>query len=329
MSGKKIILRADTSSKIGYGHFIRSLALAGYLKDRFECHFASYNHEGLPLAQYQLEEIERSASLVSITGNSLEEFNRNFLRTAKNYDIVVLDNYFFTTKYQEDICDMGCKLVCIDDMHDRRMHCHLLMTPCPLQRGDFLIDSSTRFAGGLEWAFLRDAFLAPTSVKHKSVPAKNIVIAMGGADPFRLTEKIAEIVVILIPAANINIIAGNTAIISEQTKEFASIHQNISAETIANLYDTADLGILSASTVCLEAFSRHLPVAAGYYVDNQADFYRYGVEHNLFAPLGCLLDSIEDITVRLKKVLSLASIPTPGIDFSHQKQKILELFESL
>ena len=36
---KRILFRADANVQIGYGHFVRTLALADMLKDDFECVF--------------------------------------------------------------------------------------------------------------------------------------------------------------------------------------------------------------------------------------------------------------------------------------------------
>ena len=40
---QKIIFRADAGAGIGYGHFIRSLALADMLKNDFDCVFSFIN----------------------------------------------------------------------------------------------------------------------------------------------------------------------------------------------------------------------------------------------------------------------------------------------
>ena len=39
VSYKKIYFRADASAQIGYGHFIRTLAIADMLKSEFDCTF--------------------------------------------------------------------------------------------------------------------------------------------------------------------------------------------------------------------------------------------------------------------------------------------------
>lgn len=39
MNKSKIYFRADASANIGYGHFVRTLALADMLKENFDCTF--------------------------------------------------------------------------------------------------------------------------------------------------------------------------------------------------------------------------------------------------------------------------------------------------
>ena len=48
-----------------------------------------------------------------------ETHSADFLSHLQGDEIVVLDNYFFTTDYQRAIKQKGCRLVCIDDMHDK------------------------------------------------------------------------------------------------------------------------------------------------------------------------------------------------------------------
>ena len=101
MKKQRVVLRADADKKTGYGHFIRSLALAGYLKEGFECCFASFNHDLTFLSRYQLTEILKVCVPFIASGKSLEEFNDDFLAQLHPTDVVVLDNYYFTTEYEQ------------------------------------------------------------------------------------------------------------------------------------------------------------------------------------------------------------------------------------
>lgn len=328
---RRVVLRADASKSIGYGHFIRSLALAEYLKDNFDCYFSSYNIDGIGglMSEFQLSEVSKICSPLAIEGSEIEEFNNKFLRTIQKEDIIVLDNYYYSTDYQQAIRNKGCKLVCIDDVHDRHMVCDLLLTVCPLERKDFDLESYTKFCGGIKYALLRNPFF--TACKPRNIKAKidKIVIGMGGADAFNLTDKMINIVHSVLPHAMIDVIAGDIVNVSDESSKIATIYRKLSAKEIVELFDSTDLGIFPSSTICLEAFSRKLPVVAGYYVDNQKEFYDYGVKNNLFKPLGCLLDPHAQVASRLTKIFANGCFVPVVIDFKGSKNIIIDLFKSL
>ena len=109
---RKIFFRADASQSIGYGHFIRTLALADMLKDDFDCVFYTQTP-----TEYQRKELEKVCPFIELPDDDTRF--RLFIEELKGDEIVVLDNYFFTTDYQRSIKTKGCKLVCVDDMHDK------------------------------------------------------------------------------------------------------------------------------------------------------------------------------------------------------------------
>lgn len=323
---KRIVFRADASKATGYGHFVRSLALAGYLKNDFDCCFASFNADTNLLTDNQLKQIYEVCEPLFVFGENLEAFNIEFLKELQSSDIVVLDNYYYSTEYQQKIKNKGCKLVCIDDVHDRHMVCELLMTPCPLRREDFSLEPYTKFIGGIEYGFLRPPFFKAPPERNVISNINRVVLAMGGSDAFNLTDKMAAIVRKVLPNAKMDIIAGDSVRISENTNSFSMVHRNISAEDIVGIMDTADIGIFPASTICIEAFSRRLPVIAGYYADNQKDFYEYGASNNYFVALGNLMDDSDVLVSRLGKIINF-HIPSPTrIDFDFRRQVIKKHF---
>jgi len=329
MSRKKVILRADAGKSIGYGHFIRTLALAGYLKEDFDCIFCTFNPSEFSPTQYQLEEIAKVCKYHHIPAKSHEEYNQKFIDTLSGDEIVVLDNYYFQTDYQKQVRDKGCRLVCVDDMHDRHMVADLVLTGCPLQESDFSLEPYTRFCGGINHSFLREEFLNVPTRKELVDSPKNIVVAIGGADPYCLTRKIIDIVRDIDKRLNIAVIAGDAVDINGIYDDNANIYRRLSAKVMVDLFLWADMGILSASTICIEALACHLPVAAGWYVDNQEEFYKYGISERLFMPLGNLLMDRDSLRESIINAINSPHINTPTINFVSGKRDIIRLFKTL
>lgn len=333
MKGRqKVILRADAGKTIGFGHFVRSLALASYLSDDFECIFCTFNPSLCATSEYQLNEIAKVCKFLSIDAKSYEEYDERFLDGLNGDEIVVLDNYYFTTEYQQKIKDKRCRLVCIDDVHDRHFVADAVLTMTPLGKSFFSMEPQTKFLNGINHSFLRKPFL-DVNVNYRDKPSfriNKIVLAMGGADPYGLTNKVLGILNEIDSNFNIDVIAGDTAEVKQIANDCIQIHKRLAAEEIVNIFTKSDIGIFPASTICVEALACRLPIAAGWYVDNQKEFYEYGVENGLFMPLGNFLDSDEEISDRIKSAFGMyACIKTPYLDFNKGKQDIIKLFKSL
>jgi hypothetical protein len=296
------------------------------LRNDFDVLFASFNAETGHPSEMQLSQIaEAGAQWLPLTGTDREQFDADFLAQLRHDDIAVLDNYYFTTAYQQSVRDRVRALVYIDDMHGCHSVADVVMTFCPLRREDFDLEPYTRFYGGIERAFLRPAFLENTEAAlQKSTEAvslvrgaklgneRRVLVMMGGADPFRLTDKMIRI-----------------AVAEGLTPVHEGIIKGCSPEQIRDMFDAADLAILPMSTVCTEAFARHTPVIGGWFVDNQHELYDYCVEHRYISPLGCLLDDEETLRSRLHDILSNGVTPAPQIDFVAKREETIEIFRSL
>ena len=155
MPNKKVILRADGNSEIGMGHFYRTLALGEMLKNDFECIFATQT----PVRQ-QINELKKTfGNLINLPANDTH-FNQ-FLNHLNGNEIVVLDNYYFDTSYQKKIQDKGCKLVCIDDIHDKHYVADIVINHAPgLNKSVFSTENYTKLLLGLDYTLLRKDFLS-------------------------------------------------------------------------------------------------------------------------------------------------------------------------
>lgn len=313
---KRIVFRADASAQIGYGHFIRSLALADMLKDDFDCVFFTTEP-----SQYQIDELDKVCRFVVLHEEGKFE---DFVNCLDGTEIVVLDNYFFTTAYQQEIRAKGCKLVCIDDMHDKHYVADAIINHGPVTPNQFDCEPYTLLYLGDKYKLLRKPFLSPAPTKARNNVA---LVNLGGADPFRLTDKIISLLLQVSNRYEIVVILGDTVYLSEESRQRVKVRSRLSAEEMAELFETSAFGILPASTVSIEAASRGLPMMIGYQVDNQEEGYKKSAKEGRFIPLGNLHQLTKE---KLAQAISSLDDFRPVVpDNTHIQNNFLNVFKSL
>lgn len=277
---RKVYLRADASDRIGYGHFIRTLALADMLKDDFDCTFFTKSPNA-----FQKDELQKVCRLVELPSDDSKY--DEFLDYLSGAEIVVLDNYFYTSVYEKAIKEKGCKLVSIGT-NDRHYYADAVVNFTKLQPSDFSSESYTKFCLGLEWTILREPFY-----EQRNVEKKGFVICIGGTDQFAYSERFYDILNSRYPQELISIIAtdriGQQRINAFITKG-VNLQLNLTAEQMALQFAQAKIAIVSASSVAIEALSQGANVVAGHYVDNQLNIYRALQEDGYIWGVGAFTD---------------------------------------
>ena len=314
---KKVYFRADAGNLIGYGHFIRSLALADMLKGGFDCVFYTQTP-----TDYQKKEASLVCPLVALPSDD-SKFDV-FLNYLTGEEIVVLDNYFYTTNYQNKIKEKGCKLVCIDDMHDKHYVADIVVNHSNVKAEQFSIEPYTQLCLGRNWILLRHPFLA----QYRPVKRNNsIIVCFGGADPYGLTEKIVNYLFELKVDYEIICIIGDTAKLSKDNRSRVKIMHNLSSQGMADLFSSSSIGIMPVSSVYMEAVSRGLKVIAGYFVDNQRIDFDKIKKYGDFIPVYNFNElTKEDLKTALDEVKSYnLNIP----DYTNVVQNYNNLFSTL
>jgi UDP-2,4-diacetamido-2,4,6-trideoxy-beta-L-altropyranose hydrolase len=321
----KIIFRADASPMLGYGHFIRSLALADMLKDNFDCTFVTQEP-----TETQRKQVVPICNLVEMPSDT-SKFDK-FIEMLHGDETVVLDNYYFTTDYQKQIKAKGCKLVCIDDMHDKHYVADVVINHLLTKKSLFSVESYTRLCLGSQWALLRKPFL--DQPRHKNIfdkSALTVCTLFGGADYFNLTDNTVNILKTLPKVANVKAVVG----FDKQTPEDSDIrveyYHNLSAEGMAHLFQDCDLAVLPTSGVCLEALACGLPVIGGFFVDNQKDACVQFVKDNTIVGIGNLQKNLTQkyLPAAVDMALKGKSTKFDRSVFSEVPAKYIKLFEEL
>lgn len=264
-SPKKIFFRADAGYNIGYGHFVRTLALADMLKKNFECTFFTCHP-----TDCQISEMAKVCPYVALEEQTHYD---TFLSLLHGDEIVVLDNYFFTTDYQRQIKAKGCRLVCIDDMHDKHYVADLVINHAPgIKTSDFSCEPYTKLCLGTDYLLLRKAFFEAAN-RSETIRENSIFICFGGSDENNLTLNACKIIRGLTNRL-ITVVVGGGYQYLDELKQFSEnnplkIHSNVDAYEMVNILLASTLAIVPASTMLLEACCTRIPIITGYDVDNQ------------------------------------------------------------
>lgn len=285
---EKVIFRADGGQEIGLGHIMRSLSLANYLKEEFSCSFATRNGD------IRIHEIIRQSCQEVI---QLPEDGRHyafFLEHLKGDEIVVLDNYYYSSAYQKQIRDKGCKVACIDDMHDRYFVADAVINHAEgVAKEKYSVESYTRLMLGYDYALVRPEFMNNNPLEPSEL-VQDVLVCIGGADPHNLSLKIAYSLLSINSEVKVSLVVGAAYQYRSSLKELRGldrvrVHVNLSYMELAELMKQSDFGVLPASTIAIEACAARLPFATGYFVDNQIQIYQGLIKNQLAFDLGNLL----------------------------------------
>src|SRR5688572_8371415 len=104
---RRVIFRVNGNQFIGYGHLIRSIALAEKLLNAFEIVFVCNQPDDFVKQQSLLKdciiELRETAQFTPDDPRSREEIDFDLGTIATSKDIVVLDGYRFGPKYRNEI----------------------------------------------------------------------------------------------------------------------------------------------------------------------------------------------------------------------------------
>ncbi|OWU91763.1 UDP-2,4-diacetamido-2,4,6-trideoxy-beta-L-altropyranose hydrolase [Flavobacterium sp. WLB] len=299
---RRVVFRSDGNSIIGYGHFTRTLGLAALIKEEFNCIYATK----IP-TDYQRKEINKICSqLIELSDND-NQYDE-FLSYLDKDDIVVLDNYFFDSEYQQEIRNIGCKLIYIDDHNDKNYVCDALINNIPgFEYNSFKKEGYTKLYLGTDYALLRKEFFNP---KYRSIKKQTntVFMSFGGADSYNISEKIMFFLNDIGSFSEINLLIGDAYNFFPSLEKFKNlkIHKNIDADEVALLIAGSDICIVPASSLLNETASIGSKILVGYFADNQIQPYNHFVDNHLAIGVG----------------------DYRNVDFNSFKTKIKEVMES-
>jgi len=297
----KIIIRADGNSRIGFGHIIRTQALAHELvKAGAEVIFLTRSPENI-----------RAYQSIGIPDHSGLEGEDTFIEQVvreQSVNLLIIDNYAYNQQRLDRVSRLGLKTVYIDDMNlyefklDNVINGNLY-APHLNYRG------SARFLLGSEYLLLRDNF---QNIKEHQIgkTVENVLISMGAADMHNLTPLILNMLKGFEKFSDLHwqVVVGPAFRNREEIARLAANHSNISLHynpDVKTLMDFADIAISAAGSTTYELAACGVPSILVVAADNQRmlaeEAQLRGIAINtgqyteldnnkLYAALGSLLD---------------------------------------
>lgn len=209
----KIAIQADGGSEIGMGHIMRTLVLAEELskenevfymcrvENRGHCSHSYIKDNGCKVTS--LEQLEgynisyskyiQGIEKILCEGFQVKLLNEdNLIDELKQIkaDLLITDSYFVDEKYFEETKKIFNKTAYIDDMNKYYFNVDFLINQnCDAEDFHYKVNHDTKLILGTDYILLREEFknLHKKDMKNK---AYDIMITVGGADPYRITEKI-------------------------------------------------------------------------------------------------------------------------------------------
>ena len=278
----KIYFRADANSQIGWGHVVRSMALANILCDDENSIFESIFLVQNPSVTLQ-NQIKEKFELIILqeTNDFLEEAHFITQKYLQDKSIIVLDHYQIQTKYQRIIKEnSNSKIVCIDDMNSWHFLADIIINHGGNKTEKYSCESYTKLLVGTEYALLRQPFLKAALKKREIKKIETVFICFGGADIDNLTNKAIELALNFDFIKKINVVVTNDFPFLEELHKLISeystinIYQNLDAQKMASLMQNSDLAFAPASSLSLELLATQPFMILGKSADNQATIYQ-------------------------------------------------------
>lgn len=284
---KTAIFRVDASNEIGHGHLYRCMTLAHVLNEYgYEIYFIATKFKSFPsgiIAPYTLLYIDPKSE-----GESFREYE--FIEEEDSYntisvlpkicDLLIVDHYSISEKWESQLRKYCCKILVIDDLANRRHECDYLVDTLPgRQQEEYqsLVNINAKLFLGADFALLRDDFYKARNFalirRNNFSEISNILISFGGSDTALYVEDTLNKLIEAEYTGKINVVMSSSQLDKVETlkdrfnNSNTSFHMDIKdmAEELVN----ADLAIGAVGVSSFERCCLGLPSIAMVIADNQ------------------------------------------------------------
>lgn len=298
-----VLFRVDSSPFIGMGHLVRTLVLAGMLRQkgatcRFICRDHTDHHSDLVKMNgfaVHLLPLRETAPVFSATeysswlGASVEvdaletaSFVKNLNGPETNW--LVVDHYGASSEWQR-VLRLHCRHLMVIDDHAWGIHdCDVLLNQGVVETESVsaLHTSANvnRTLLGPQFALLAPDFsLAWERKKVRNQPIERVLVAFGGTDLMGLSLQATRACLAVWPEAHVDVMLGaashHRSEIEDLVRHELRAHLHVAVQDVCSLMFHADFSVGAAGMMSWERCATGLPAALVVLADNQKPILEY------------------------------------------------------
>jgi UDP-2,4-diacetamido-2,4,6-trideoxy-beta-L-altropyranose hydrolase len=271
MTGPRILFVVDAGPRVGGGHVMRSLTLAGALSGQG----ASCTFMGPPAVSALLDAFAPGAARLAAA--STEPRDLAAAIGAEQFDAVVFDHYGLSSRDHRAM-GQGRPVLIIDDLADRPLGADIVVDSGPARTADDyngLIPDDARLLLGPNFAPVRPEFAAlrETALAWRGEPVQRILVSMGLTDVGGITARIVERLRLRIGETGLDVVLGagapSLAGLTKVARRDARLTIHVDTPHMARLTAEADIAVGGAGSSTWERCTLGLPTLQVILADNQ------------------------------------------------------------
>lgn len=268
---KKILIRADGSQQIGFGHISRCLALAEALTS-----------QGMEAAFAIKSTSDQVADVIARQGHAVHQLAKDSSEPKSLFElaqhqearVVCVDTYEADVAYLRALKDFGLNVVFVDDFARFPIPVDMVVNYNAYAPDlTYQVDSATRLLLGPRYSLLQQRFKKARD--HHTIKApENVLVMFGGADLHNWSGKIASALLQSLPeAAHITIITGPASATRHElealSKTTSRLEVKLQPKDLPAIMAKASLAISGAGVTAYELACLGVPSLLLVLADNQ------------------------------------------------------------
>jgi UDP-2,4-diacetamido-2,4,6-trideoxy-beta-L-altropyranose hydrolase len=247
----KLLLCAEGSPSIGFGHVMRSVTIG-----------LAAVRRGADVAVIPGPD-PHAVALVSRRGLSIAE--NGILATIGPGDIVVFDGYGFREQDTAHARDRGARVAVIDDFGHGRYDVDVVLNQNLVLDHAYELADQTTLLLGPAYALVREEFRERR--RDRSPGTSRLLITMGAADPRRAGAAALAALRGTVPFERVTLLVGPAAADPIHLPSWADVIRD--PLDVAAVADTADAAVVAAGSTTWELLCLGLPIVLVQTADNQ------------------------------------------------------------